>query len=308
MKPARGVRYVVLDFDGTFTEVEKEGEPFTRAYQESFSDLIGKDEAHVKEVWKTAERRVRQDPDRFGGFEDAGKIVAPPCDPYLRANAVSRIMCQRFQVLKDAQLRNEVLTALYRRAYRQTATCFREDAARTLDAILALPGIEVFVVTNAVPTTVKTKIAQLGSKLATEARPLVVGEAYKFGIGDKALDPSGSVSAGLRAKLPEWASRFQAVPESLEAKGVGRPIFLRRNSYFRVLRDQVWKEDLAGPEATIVVGDVYELDLALPAALGAYVHLVTREETPPHEVSIVEGLERGAVSPDLGAVLARLGG
>jgi hypothetical protein len=56
----------------------------------------------------------------------------------------------------------------------------------------------------------------------------------------------------------------------------------------------------------LVVGDVFELDLALPSALGAHVHLVTREHTPPHEVAIVQRLERSGISGGLKEVLARV--
>jgi hypothetical protein len=86
--------------------------------------------------------------------------------------------------------------------------------------------------------------------------------------------------------------------------GLPRSIPLRRANYFRALRDEVWKEDLEGPSRTLVCGDVFELDLALPAALGARVHLVTREDTPPHEVAAVEAQPRGSASQDLASVPA----
>jgi hypothetical protein len=55
------------------------------------------------------------------------------------------------------------------------------------------------------------------------------------------------------------------------------------------------------------VGDNFELDLAMPAALGAHVHLVLRASTPPHEERLARAMARGDASPGLGAVLERIG-
>ncbi len=300
------IRYVVLDFDGTFTEVEKEGEPFTSAYQEYLADLLGKDENLVRDTWKTAEKRVQREPERFGGFEENGKVVAPPCDPYLRASATARIVLHRFQVLRHPVLRNEVLQSVYRLAYKKSATCFRDEAAAVLDALLARQDLQVAVVTNAAPDAVLEKLAKLKLVHRSEHRPAVVGNAYKFGLASAAPEPMGLLPPEQADRLAEWQRRFEEVPSELSFSQLGRPIYARRGSYFRVLRDHVWKGDLAGPRDTLVVGDVYELDLALPAALGAHVHLVTREHTPPHEIEIVKKLEKGGVSGGLREVLDRL--
>jgi FMN phosphatase YigB (HAD superfamily) len=307
MNAARDVKYVVLDFDGTFTDVEKEGSPFTRAFQEYFSDLIGKDEDLVRDVWRIAEKRVRAEPDRFGGFEESARIVAPPSDPYLRANAVARILCQRFQVLRNPQLRNDVIQSVFRMAYRQTGTSFQDAAASVLDELLGRKGITVAIVTNSSRPAVLEKLGRLDLKNRTETNPLVVGDAHKFGVLAQSPEPLGRLPELQTDQLPVWKALYERIPEELVAPGLSRPIYLRRGSYFRVLRDHVWKEDTAGPARTLVCGDIYELDLALPAALDAHVHLVTREDTPRHEIDIVGALERGGVSADLRGVLERLG-
>jgi FMN phosphatase YigB (HAD superfamily) len=301
-------RYVVLDFDGTFTEVEREAQPFLRAYQEYLADVLGKDEDLVLDLWKIAEQRVRSEPHRFGGFEENGRIVAPPSDPYLRANAVARILCHRFNVLKNPLVRTETLQAIFRLAYKNTATSFRADAAAVLDALLAIEGVTVAFVTNATASVVVEKLDRLGLATRGERRPIVVGDAYKFGIGNEPLPPLRVLPERQQRTLAEWNARFARVPEQLAAKYLPRPILLRRPAYFRALRDDVWGDDLAGPERTLVVGDVFELDLAFPAALGAHVHIVTREETPEYELEAVLANERGAASPDLKGLLERVRG
>src|SRR5262249_51313057 len=108
--------------------------------------------------------------------------------------------------------------------------------------------------------------------------------------------------------LGAWSERFAGLPAELTAPYLPRPIALRRGGYFRALRDEVWEDDLEAPSRTIVCGDIFELDLALPSALGAHVHLLEREETPEYERAAVKALERGASSPDLRALVARVRG
>jgi FMN phosphatase YigB (HAD superfamily) len=300
-------RYVVLDFEGTLTQIEREAEPFLRAYQEFLADILGKDEDQVLELWKVSEQRVLATPHRFGGFEENGRVVAPPSDPYLRANAVARVLCHRFGVLKNPRVRTEVLQGIFRLAHRETTTCFRDDAARALGELLALDGVTVAIVTNASASMVLETLAPLGLG-RLESRLVVAGDAYKFGLTAAAPAPLRLLPEKQQAALGAWNARFAGLPPESANPHIPRPIPVRRGSYFRALRDEVWGDDLSGPERTIVCGDVFELDLALPSALGAHVHLIRREETPSYEVAAVEALPRAATSTDLAAFVERVRG
>jgi hypothetical protein len=99
-------------------------------------------------------------------------------------------------------------------------------------------------------------------------------------------------------------ARFDRVPDTQHVDGLARPILLKRGRYFDVLR-QLWDETGARPERTLVCGDIYELDLALPAALGACVHMVGRPSTPSYEREAVSRAG-GTFSIELSGVLARL--
>jgi hypothetical protein len=58
-----------------------------------------------------------------------------------------------------------------------------------------------------------------------------------------------------------------------------------------------------------VAGDIYELDLALPAVLGAHVQLVARDNVLPYELKAMELLgPRGGADRSLRAILPRLQG
>ena len=73
---------------------------------------------------------------------------------------------------------------------------------------------------------------------------------------------------------------------------------------------KVWRGDAAnGPRTTLVCGDIWELDLALPDALGCAVHLIERGapySTYAYELDAMTQARRGSSSGDLNGLLAVL--
>lgn len=281
MSAASPIECVVLDFDGTFTDVEHEAVPFLDAYRTALAELVG---ASIDEPWERAVEKVRRDPDAYG-FEFAGRIVAPShADPYILATSVATL------VLDEAGLgsrveRAEALENIFRTAYAESDTKFRDDAREVVEAVLD-HGAPVFVVSNSHTKPVTEKLARLTPRGAEALQ--VRGNARKFDLVE-----------------PEVADdRFTRVPESLRVEGLSRPVYLRRGRYFDALK-RIWDETDTTPAFTLVCGDIFELDLALPAALGASIHLVARERTPAYEHDAVAALG-GTSSVELRSVLTRL--
>src|SRR5262249_27566451 len=105
--------------------------------------------------------------------------------------------------------------------------------------------------------------------------PIVVhGDAAKYRIVELPIGATGPGAA--------HRARFEQLDGAVRAAGVNRPIYLRRGAYFDALCG-LWR-DLGGDYAiaeTLVCGDVWELDLAMPRALGAAVHLIRRAQPFP---------------------------
>lgn len=255
-----GIRCVVLDFDGTFTDVAVEAVPFEPAFMASVADLLGRD---VRDEWARERAVIEKTPEQFGWVYD-GKIVAPAtADPYLLGTATVQAVLDRAALLRNPINRTEVTQALYGLAYARTITAFKADAKKVLDELLAR-DLHVYVVTNSKTDAVARKLDQLG--LPARSKLHVHGEAKKFWVTDP--QPSDDV--------------FTRLPEMEMAQGLTRPVFLRRGKYYEALR-QIWVDTRTGPEETLVCGDIYELDLALPAALGARIVLVERNNTLVYE-------------------------
>ena len=274
---------IILDFDGTFTDVEAEAGPFLAAYRDELAEKFGADLAGR---WDEVSEEIRRQPEGYG-WEFEGRIVAPShADPYILAVSTAQRLLSDHGILTDLAERSAFLEALFRSNYPKAASVFREDAREVVDALLDT-GMPVHVVTNSMTEAVERKLEELGPK--HRSRLVVHGNARKYVI----------------APAEPTDERFEAVPESLSLEGLERPVLLRRGRYYSVLRE-IWKSEGATPEETLVCGDIYELDLALPAALDMHVHLVCRPGTPAYERRAVDRLSRGAVSEDLRSVLDRL--
>ena len=276
-------RCIVLDFDGTFTDVEQEAVPYVTAYR---ADLVRRYGRAVEARWDAVWEEVGRDPEQ--GWNVGGLVVAPAVsDPYIRSTVTAETILVEEGLEPDAEARRELLGALYRTHYRAAGVVFRPDARATLERLLQGPW-RLFVVSNSETDAVREKLQRLGAEGLE--RLTVLGGARKYVVTP--AEPSDA--------------RFEALPERLAVEGLRRPLYPRRGHYYGVLRD-IWRETDSGPEQTLVCGDIYELDLLLPGSLGAQVHLLARATTPAFERRAVEELHGGRVGDRLQSLLERLG-
>jgi len=282
--PDRTFDCVILDFDGTFTDVQKEAAPFERVYLQNLNDLLGRD---VSDLWTAEQAFILSRPAEFG-WEFAGQKVAPAtADPYLLSTATCVRVLDQLGILRQQELRTEITQLLYREAYQHTVDVFRPDARRVLEHIID-SGRKVFVVTNSDTEIVRRKIRGLGARGSENLH--VVGDARKYMI----VDP-----------VPV-DQRFLLVPPERHIPGLPRSVLLRRGRYYEALR-RLWADSGTSPQKTLVCGDIWELDLALPDALGAATHLVLRKNVLDYERAAIQAAgPRGGMSDELSGVLERL--
>ncbi len=259
----RPTRLLVLDFDGTLTDAEAEGRSFRDGYLADIAALIGAPLEATLARAAEVEAEIAARPGEHGWIFE-GRIVAPATvDPYLRMMPVARRLLDQAGRLLDETDRTRVLDAiLYKYNYQKTVDVARPHAAETLFALRDQP---VFVVTNSHTDAVQRKIRSF-------ARDAGLGEGLEW----LAQRVHG------RARKYQVDQSFDQVPEALTLPGLERPVLLRRRAYFEVL-DQLRAQVGALWEEVAVSGDIFELDLALPLALGARVGLMANAFTPPWE-------------------------
>ena len=261
-------RTIVLDFDGTMTDNEKESVPFLPVYQRLFAAALDIPHDTFLKFYDQAEAAIQRAPEQYA-WEYKGFAVAPAVsDPYVLAGVVFRkavqLMNPRESKASLAARVDEVIEDVYHRAYRHTSDVFREGARSVIEHLQSLGNLVV--VTNSLPDKVQDKLSTLFSG---KHRVRVVGDAKKHEI------------------YPGW----NGVPESSKPPGFPRPVMLRRRKYYDAMDGL---DDIA-----VVIGDIYEFDLSLPEAMDIPIVLLEKHQTPEWEKTYMRKHRRGYLAPSI---------
>lgn len=285
------IKTLLLDFDGTCTDVPAIHQRFLDA---SFEYLWQKGWLTKRGAWDAALTAVTARSPEAGWT--LGKTPSAPAaaDPYILAGEAA---------LYIARLEGRPLPAdldAYGYAYGRAVAPFRPELRAVLRRADEL-GVEVQFISNSSTTKIAGRLMDLlADDPALEARIGKRGGAEKYVIAELPWDDA-KVS-------PEARRAFGAVPVATSMpSGLQRPIYLRRGSYMRQLAE-AWEGDPARAATTLVCGDIWELDLALPAALGCAVHLIERGApygTYDYEREATKAAG-GTISVDLNGLLSRL--
>jgi hypothetical protein len=276
---------LVLDFDGTMTDAEAEGRPFREGYLDDLCLLAGRapGDKDILAIADEVEDELARAPANHP-FLWMGRAVAPATvDPYLRMVPVAHAILDRYRIIPDATDRGRLLgSVLYKYNYAKTLghPVFRAHAGDVLRS-LATTNTNTWIVTNSDTHAVAGKVAALDREVSGVAwlTSRVRGYARKFDVDDT------------------WTG----APAELAVPGLGRPVLLRRRPYHDILK-AVLDEAGATFADLIVVGDIFELDLAMPLSLGARVALVSSPRTPAYERALVTAHPRAQVIEDLSEI------
>lgn len=278
---------LILDFDGTMTDAEAEAIPFRQGYLQDIAALTGLPSHQVEVLTARFEEEIANSPETHGWTYE-GRVVSPAMvDPYVRLTSVAHKIFDEVRVFPSETDRSRLLQVLFRYNYPKTMTVFRPGA---MEVLAALYSETTYIMTNSHPDSVHTKIGELTDSHCDNvhiwlwAVDHIVGDAKKY-----VIDPN-----------------FGTIPESTMIPGLNRPVLLRRRHYYEAL-EQILRAHDANWEDLVVVGDVFELDLALPLALGARVGLAVNNHTPIYEQEFLAAHPRGCLILNLDEVIAFAG-
>jgi hypothetical protein len=288
-----GLAHIVLDFDGTCTQIP----PIFEAYLDLFRKGLNEAGLNVTvSEWREAQATVRQHSPK-AGWTLAGCPSAPAAaDPYVLADEAARL------ILRRQGARTPVPPTVHAQAYEAALAPWREEALDTFSRLVE-HGVQLHFVSNSSTTFISRRLRDLfGDDNPVTAKISVQSDAGKFRICELNWDDQAAVSA-------EAKRRFQALPVAYGEKPLPeteRPIYLRRGAYFEAIH-RVLEGDFDALTNTVFCGDTWEMDLAMPYELGAKVHLLDRAapfETYRYErQALVTYGDRGKTSADLSGLL-----
>lgn len=270
------IRYVVLDFDGTCTQVELASAGFLDSYRAILEKANGRAPGALTQAWEAAIAKVRAASPSAGWTLLGAPSTAPAAaDPYILAGEASALL-QRDRTIQ------QVPDDAYKRAYAANPAPWRPEVPKVL-AALVKRGLKIGFISNSERFAIQGRLVDLlHADRKLRGKIVVHGDAAKFKLQEL---PVGATSPGAVHR-----KEFEKLDGAVRAEGMTRPIYLRRGSYFDALCG-LWNDLGAKGYAiteTIVCGDIWDLDLAMPRALGAAVHLIRRAppfETYPYELA-----------------------
>lgn len=183
-------------------------------------------------------------------------------------------------IILSQQERRALLAKLFLENRPKMGESFKEGADEFLSEVWSLFHGRVHVVTNNTPDKVKERISHLSSN---HSHIPIIGGAKKYEVVDS----------------------WEAVPKTITVSGLERPVYLRRQHYGEAL-DKIRQEQRTDMSRIAVVGDIWELDLALPQYLGMHTGLTPNPTTPQYEKDVVANYKKGFLSDDLESVYKNL--
>ncbi|NQV90549.1 hypothetical protein HQ487_04055, partial [Candidatus Uhrbacteria bacterium] len=280
-----GATVLVLDFDGTLTDAEQEGVTFTQGCYESLARLTGWEIGRVVARAAEIETVILADPGSHAWMMDGVAVAPATVDPYLRIKPIATTILEE----SGADMAQGVVMALYDENYPKSGVCFRDG---TLELLLELYRHEedVYIVTNSATKPVQNKIQSLGMSIT---------DRYGHECG-------GAFTAWWMTRIYGGAKKYVPgfMPGStptLSIPGLNRPVHFHRPNYGsvldRLLAGKDWKD-------CTFVGDVFELDLALPFMMESRVGLLANDRTPPYEIAFLSGQPNARVLTQVSQILS----
>jgi hypothetical protein len=303
MQTDSGLAHIILDFDGTCTQIP----PIFEAYLDRYFKGLNESGLNVTlSEWQDAQATVRVNSPKAGWTVAVCPSAPAAADPYILADEAIRLILRQ----RGATTSVPIPPAVHVQAYDEALAPWREEAFDTFSHLVE-HGVQLHIVSNTDTKFINRRLRDLfGDGNPLTAKISVQSGAGKFRICELSWDDQAAVSTEATGRLlTEATRRFQALPVAYGEKPlpqIERPIYLRRGAYFEAI-NRVLKSDFDALTNTVFCGDIWEMDLAMPFELGAKVHLLDRAapfKTYCYErQALVAYGDRGKTSADLSGLL-----
>jgi len=265
---------LILDWDGVFTIIEKEAQPYLAHYPLAFASKTKLDEIEVVKRAEVLRERIAANPD--SDMVVNGHIVAranvTPYDINRTAflTLLNQLRAEGHSNLPLDCMESDFLHQLHKESHQKVVNVYRQGAKECLQGLLDC-GYSIVVVTSSGTEKVEENLMELGFSQIP-----VLGRAKKYNV-----EP-----------------QITAVPESIQIPGFRRPTLIRRGSYLRILQ-QLDEHRGFNSKNTAVVGEVFEHDLALPLQMGYRSIFLVTPAASDLEITFLSEVPKGKVVQDL---------
>lgn len=258
----------ISDFDGTLTDNLAVADEYLQHYTAAMADDLGLPLAEVASRLQVARQAALDQPGNYGWVE-SGKAVTAAGDPMIVVRVIAEIVLDELGILDDKYSR---IRRYYQKAIGETPHKFRPDAEQFIHTLGRLGRLVIISNSDTERVEEIMAVEMPGHQIE------IMGRARKQQLED----------------LPEDVH----IADTLEPAGFPHPVQLRRGLYYQALCRAAQPQPLQDIGA--VIGDLFELDLSLPHALGLPIALLANDYTPAWEIPYVQ--EHGFVGYNLAEV------
>lgn len=245
------MKNIIFDFDGTLTDIEKSSADWQKKYPKVCAEMLGANYIDIKNRYFEIKNDLINQNNK--GFIIAGYNSLPASsDPYIKSQAamidlIKEDCGKNFETPKDI---TKFLINSFSNTNKisQDKTFFRDGAEDFLNKVKK--NYRAFIITNSD-----------GDKTISALQSISHDDIEVYGNAKKLFVNSENISC-----------LFPNFP---------RITLLDRKEYTKILKD-LQRRGIE-PEETIVVGDIFELDLAIPTFLGYDIIQIDNGSTPKHE-------------------------
>ena len=283
---------IILDFDGTCTQIPAIQEPFLAEYLVGLNNTVFAGNQVTKQEWVDAQQLVQEHSPQAAWTFGVTPAAPAAADPYILAYESA------MHLLRRKGIKMSIPGDVFSGAATLWPAPWRNEARNVLETLLQ-HNITVTFISNSSSVTIQNRLKELFIGNTSLAEKIFVrSDAEKYKIAELAWDTSIP---------PQTAKHFKVLSPVIHPDaGIHRPVYLRRGPYFEAICT-AFSNHLNRLHTTVFCGDIWEMDLAMPYALGANIHLVERAqpfETYAYELkAVLNDPKRGKISEDLHGLL-----
>lgn len=280
---------VVFDFDGTCTQIPVIYKKYLDKYLDILNEKLFSGNRATPEKWEQAQQKIRDNSPKAGWTIFTTPAAPAAADPYIMAfESAKELSKMQTNTVMDPP------REAHSTANEANPAPWRKEARQVFELLLK-NNITIHFISNSSSGMIRQRLTDMMGVYPLPSGIDIKSDANKFRISELAIDSK------LNSNLKK---RFEELPPTSGSVD-GRPVYLRRSMYFEAICNAL--TDLDRLPTTVFCGDIWEMDLAMPAALGANIHLIEREapfETYQYEYDAVKQLgNKGKISADLNGLL-----
>lgn len=284
---------IIMDFDGTCTQIPAIYEKYLADYLTGLNLALPANLQIKPQDWAAAQLVVQHNSPKAGWTQGVTPAAPAAADPYILSGEAIKYLIAHTPILANFS----PPATVFSNAYNNNPAPWRLEAREVFEKIVE-QKIRIHFVSNSNKQMIQQRTQDLfGGILLSPDKIDFVGSASKFNI----TEPDWAATGNWPKEIHDL---YAAVPAIEKIDDVGRPVYLHRGNFMTIIADLLQKLN-ADITNFLFCGDIWELDLGLPAHLGGHIHLIKRAQpfdTYEYELDLTTKFG-GKISDDLTGLL-----